>query len=435
MTIPIRILRTTDRSFPKKFSELLRRGSETPKGIERKVRAILDDVRRRGNRALLFYTKQFDGWTPRGLEVTPREIQRAYRQVAPTTLQSLKLAAKRIKRFHRLQGKRLFHTWSVQENGVRVGEAIRPIERVGIYVPGGLAAYPSTVLMNAIPARVAGVREILMVSPWSGGAANPTTLVAAHIAGVRRIFKVGGAQAIGALAFGTETIPPVDKIVGPGNIYVATAKRLAFGQVGIDMIAGPTEIVIVADETADPAQLASDLLSQAEHDALAVSILLTSSRRIALGAGHELQRQIDSLPRRALLKRAVTGQGTIIVTRDTSEAIHIANQIAPEHLSLQIRKARKALTLVHNAGAIFLGPTSPVAFGDYLAGPNHVLPTSRTARFSSPLGVVDFLKRSSVTEVSSRAIKKLGPHVIRLAKLEGLTAHAASVEMRLKTRI
>jgi histidinol dehydrogenase len=286
--------------------------------------------------------------------------------------------------------------------------------------------------MNAIPARVAGVEETVMASPWTGGMANPYTLVAADIVGIKKIFKVGGAQAIAALAYGTKSIPAVDKIVGPGNIYVAMAKKLVFGKVGIDMIAGPTEVVIVADETARPEFVAGDLLSQAEHDPRALAVLVTPSERLALSVLKSLRLELQSLKRREILKKALDNQGAIIVTRNTDEALMIANQLAAEHLELQVRNAGKLVSRVQNAGAVFVGPYSPVAFGDYLAGPNHVLPTSGNARFSSPLGVSDFLKRSSLIEMKQPLFKNLASHVIRLAKLEGLTAHAASVEIRLK---
>ncbi len=429
----MKILKITDLAFSKNFDRLLRRDLPSFKKIEKTVRDILENVRKRGDRALFAYTQKFDGWTPtsKTIEVSPREIAQAFRRVGREAFRSLELAAKRIERFHRIQGDRFFHPWMIRKDGIRLGEIIRPIERVGIYVPGGLAAYPSTVLMNTIPARVAGVREIVMVSPAKDGLLNPYSLVAAQMAGVNRIFKVGGAQGIAALAFGTKSIPAVDKIVGPGNIYVATAKKMVFGTVGIDMVAGPTEIVVVADDTANPAYVASDLLSQAEHDPMAVPILLSPSPRLIKSVLRELEKQITSLPRREILKKALAGQGTCILTKNTLEAIELSNRIAPEHLSLQIRNPQKALTRIHHAGAIFLGPYSPVALGDYLAGPNHVLPTARSARFSSPLGVVDFLKRSSIIEASPQALKKLGPHVSRLARLESLTAHAASVDIRL----
>jgi len=428
----MKILKTTQRGFQKNFRKILERSDASSGDVEKAVRKIMNDVRRNGDRALLKYTKRFDRFTPRPIEVSRAEIRDAYRRVRQADLASLRLAAKRIDRFHRLQ--KLPSSWKTgktREGGILLGEEVRPLSRVGIYVPGGLAAYPSTVLMNAIPARMAGVREIIMVSPWIGGTANPYTLVAADLAGVGRIFKVGGAQAVAALAYGTQSIPPVDKIVGPGNIFVATAKKLVFGKVGIDMIAGPTEVVIIADETARPEFVASDLLSQAEHDPKSLAVLITPSERLAEKVLLSLKDQLKSLKRREILRGALR-EGTIIVVRNTKEALDLANRIGPEHLELQIRGAEKSVSKIQNAGAIFVGPWSPVAFGDYLAGPNHVLPTSGTSRFSSPLGVADFLKRSSLIGIRQTSFKSLAPHVVRLAKLEGLTAHALSVEMRLK---
>lgn len=426
----MKILKTTQSGFQKKFRKILDRSDASSGQVEKTVRRIMEDVRRNGDRALLKYTKKFDRFTPRPIEVSRAEIRDAYHRVRQADLASLRLAAKRIERFHGLQ--KLPSSWKTREGGILLGEEVRPLSRVGIYVPGGLAAYPSTVLMNAIPARMAGVREMIMVSPWIGGSANPYTLVAADIAGVQRIFKVGGAQAVAALAYGTRSIPPVDKIVGPGNIYVAAAKKLAFGRVGIDMIAGPTEVVIVADETARPEFVAGDLLSQAEHDPKALAVLITPSGRLAEKVLHSLKDQLKSLKRREILRRALQYQGTILITRSREEALDLANRIGAEHLELQIRDAEKSVSKIQNAGAIFVGSYSPVAFGDYLAGPNHVLPTSGTARFSSPLGVADFLKRSSRIEIGRSSFTQLAPHVIRLAQLEGLTAHVSSVEMRLR---
>lgn len=428
----LKILKSTDPDFERNFRNLLHRSDEESLDVEEAVRAILQDVRKNGDRALFKYTKKFDRHSPERLEVTPDEIREAYRQVGAKELQSLKIAARRIETFHKLQKRRFLPSWKKRQEGLLWGEQIWPIHRVGIYVPGGLAAYPSTVLMNTIPASVAGVSEIFMASPWSQGTINPYTLVAAHLAGVDRIFKLGGAQAIAALAYGTENIPSVDKIVGPGNIYVATAKRLVFGKVGIDMIAGPTEVVIIADETANPAFIAIDLLSQAEHDPKAVPILITPSQKIIDAVLPEIDKQSEKLKRSQILSSAIRDHGLVILTRDVFEAIHITNEIAPEHLELQIRSPTAALSQLRNAGAVFLGHDTPVAFGDYLAGPNHVLPTSGTARFSSPLGVLDFLKRSSLIEANPHFLRRMGPHVARLAKLEGLTAHAASVEIRLQ---
>lgn len=430
----MKILQTTGRFFKKAWSRFLERSSLTPPAVEKAVRSILENVRRHGDRALLRYTQKFERHRPRSIEVSRREIAEAYRKAGRRELASLKLAASRIRSFHLEQARRLPRSWKNRKGGGLLGERVLPLDRVGIYVPGGLAAYPSTVLMNAIPAKVAGVREVVMVSPWTNGKVNPYTLIAADLAGVDRVFKIGGAQAIAAMAYGTKSIPAVDKIVGPGNAYVAAAKRLVFGKVGIDMIAGPTEIVVVADERADPEHVAADLLSQAEHDPMAVPVLLTHSEKLIQAVQEALERQLKDLQRREILGKSIHDRGVAVRTKNLIESILLSNQFAPEHLSLQIRNAEKALPKIRNAGAIFLGPLSPVAFGDYIAGPNHVLPTSGTARFSSPLGVGDFLKRSSVIGIGEKAFEKLAPTVIKLAKIEGLTAHAASVQIRLKRK-
>jgi histidinol dehydrogenase len=428
----MRILNTTERSFAKDWADFLQRSSEANLVIETTVRNVITDVRARGDEAIREYTEKFDGHRPSSLEVPARDIDAAVKAIPPEAMKSLKTAAVRIESFHKLQRKKFSSSWTVRTNGALLGEQILPLARVGIYVPGGLAAYPSTVLMNAIPAKVAGVKEIIMVSPWREGRPNPTTLAAAKLAGVTKIFKIGGSQAVAALAYGTESVPAVDKIVGPGNAYVAAAKRLVFGKVGIDMIAGPTEIAVVADEKADPESVAADLLSQAEHDPMAVPALFTHSEKLIRAVEEALERQLSALERRAILKKSIEGCGLIVRTRNLAESLKLSDQFAPEHLSLQVKNARKYLGKIRNAGAIFLGPFSPVAFGDYLAGPNHVLPTSGTARFSSPLGVSDFLKRSSLIEMGEKAFEKLAPTVIRLAELEGLTAHAASVSIRRK---
>jgi histidinol dehydrogenase len=428
----MKTLATTAPFFEENWSDFLKRSAETDATVEATVREVIADVRARGDAALLDTTEQFDGHRPAALEVSRAEIDAAVKSVDPEALRALKTAAARIGDFHRLQKKRLAASWTTRKGGVLLGEQIRPLDRVGIYVPGGLAAYPSTVLMNAIPARVAGVKEIVMVSPWREGKPNAHTLAAARLAGVTKVFKIGGAQAVAALAYGTASVPAVDKIVGPGNAYVAAAKRLVFGKTGIDMIAGPTEIAVVADEGASPEGVAADLLSQAEHDPMAVSVLLTHSEKLIRTVQEALERQLGGLERRVILKKSIEGCGLIVKTRNLNESLALSNRFAPEHLSVQVRNARKALPKIRHAGAIFLGPYAPVAFGDYLAGPNHVLPTSGTARFSSPLGVSDFFKRSSVIEIAQNAFEKLAPVVIRLAGLEGLTAHAASVAVRQK---
>jgi histidinol dehydrogenase len=343
---------------------------------------------------------------------------------------ALQTAAKRISTFHHKQRQT---SWAYRDSlGNRLGQLITPLERVGVYVPGGKAAYPSSVLMNVIPAKVAGVQEIIAVSPPSPHGYHPGILAAAYIAGVDSFFRIGGAQAIAALAYGTQTVPRVDKIVGPGNIYVATAKKLVFGQVAIDMIAGPSEILVIADDSANPTHVAADMLSQAEHDELAAALCVTTSVSMATAVAQALTEQLATLKRREIATASLKRYGVILIARDRTEAIELANAIAPEHLELAVRSPRTWLKDIRHTGAVFLGHLSTEPFGDYIAGPNHVLPTGRTARFSSPLGVYDFLKRTSVIEISSRALAKLGPHIIRFAEMEGLEAHARAVQYRLK---
>ena len=356
-------------------------------------------------------------------------MAQALKSLPAPTRKALRTAAQRIRRFHRKQRQ---SSWTYRDElGVTLGQKIAPLERVGVYVPGGTAAYPSSVLMNVIPAKVAGVKEVIVVSPPSPEGDNPALLAAARIAGADAFFRVGGAQAVAALAYGTQTIPRVDKIVGPGNIYVATAKRLVFGRVDIDMIAGPSEILVIADHTAKPDYIAADMLSQAEHDTLAAPLCLTTSRRLGQAVIRELSEQLAQLPRRAIASASLRRFGAVIIARNRSEVVTLANAIAPEHLELAVKNPRTWIKDIHNTGAIFLGHLSTEPFGDYMAGPNHVLPTGGTARFSSPLGVYDFLKRTSVIQASSRALSTLGPEVVRLAKLEGLEAHARAVQYRL----
>jgi histidinol dehydrogenase len=364
------------------------------------------------------------------MEVTRAEVDAALAAIAPQALADLQLAAERITAFHR---KQKTETWlSTDEQDVLVGQMVRPLDRVGIYVPGGKAAYPSSVLMNALPAKVAGVGEIIMVVPMPGGEANPHVLAAARIAGVDRIFKVGGAQAVAALAYGTATIPRVDKITGPGNIYVATAKRLVFGQVDIDMIAGPSEILVISDGSGDPAHLAADLLSQAEHDELASSILITTDEHFGRQVEVALAQQLRHLKRAEIARQSLARYGAIIVARNLREAAEFSNRLAPEHLELAVADPFGLLPQIRHAGAVFLGHHTPEAAGDYLAGPNHTLPTGGTARFFSPLAVDDFVKKSSLVSFSREGLKRLGPAIVRIAELEGLEAHAKSVSIRLK---
>jgi len=429
----MKIFSVNEKGFIKIRDAILKRGESDTAGIEDAVKAILQDVKRNGDRSLLKYTERFDGTRFAKMQDTKckrQDIDKAFKSIPKNDLKILKLAAKRIEAFHKRQ---LHKSWAFAEkDGTVLGQMVTPLERVGIYVPGGKAVYPSTVLMNAIPARVAGVKEVVMVTPPSKNGINPYVLAAAEIAGVDKIYRVGGAQAIAALAYGTETIPKVDKIVGPGNIYVATAKRLVFGIVDIDMIAGPSEILIINDGVGEPSWIAADLLSQAEHDELASSILLTTSRKMAEAVSKEVAIQLQGLKRKAIATSSIDKYGAIIIVKNLAEAADIANRIAPEHLELFVEKPFELLKKIKNAGAIFLGHNTPESLGDYMAGPNHTLPTGGTARFSSPLGVEDFIKRSSVIAFSREGIEKLGKHVARFAEVEGLEAHGRSVAIRLE---
>jgi histidinol dehydrogenase len=426
----IRLVKTTDAGFKPLLKKILDRRGTRAGGIERRVAEIVTAVERRGDRALLRYTRLFDRvrLSPSTMEVKPAEIRRALEKVAPRDLAVLKLAAKRIAAFHRRQ---LQKSWQYRDPlGMLLGQRITPLERIGVYVPGGKASYPSTVLMNAIPAKIAGVKEIIMTSPIGNDGA--IIIAAAQVAGVDRIFRVGGAQAVAAMAFGTKTIPKVDKIVGPGNIFVATAKRMVFGEVDIDSIAGPSEILLLADDSAEPVHVAADMLSQAEHDELAAALCLTTSMATAL----KVQRAVDTLlrntKRQAITLKALAKYGAIIVVRGQKEMIELANAIAPEHIELIVKQPQKLAKQIHNAGAMFLGPYSVPPLGDYLAGPNHVLPTGGSARFFSPLGTYDFLKRTSIIHAEKRALKALAPKITHLARLEGLDDHARSVEARFR---
>ena len=392
---------------------------------------IIASVRSGGDKALLSYTEKFDKVRLEDPEVTEAEIQEAFSSTDPGLLEIMEQAAENIRAFHRAQVRTGF-TLS-QPDGVVLGQKVTPIEKVGIYVPGGRAAYPSTVLMDTIPARIAGCSRIVMVTPPDRrGKVNPVILAAAKIAGVDRIFKVGGAQAVAALAYGTETIPRVDKIVGPGNAFVAEAKRQVFGQVAIDMIAGPSEILIIADGKSDPAHAAADLLSQAEHDPVASAVLVTDDMDLAKAVSLELERQIPLLPRAEIARESIDKNGKIIVADDLNAVIAIANEIAPEHLELMVDDPFTYLDAIRNAGSIFLGRNCPEALGDYFAGPNHTLPTSGTARFSSPLGVDDFVKKSQFTYYTREALAKVGQKVAAFARQEGLEAHARSVTVRIE---
>ncbi|MBI3953732.1 MAG: histidinol dehydrogenase [Chloroflexi bacterium] len=397
---------------------------------EQAVARILADVRRDGDRALLDYTSRLDGVALASLEVPRQTIQAAWEQAAPELRSALEVAAGRIRAFHE---RCLPAGWLDREQGL--GQALRPLERVGLYVPGGTARYPSTVLMSAIPARVAGVREVILATPpGRDGQVPPVTLAAAALAGVDRVFAMGGAQAIGALAYGSESVPQVDKVCGPGNIFVTLAKKMVFGTVDIDGLYGPTETVIIADDSADPALCARDLLAQAEHDALASPILITTSRQVAQAVARQVQQQLAGMERREIAAAAVEGQGVAVVVRDLERAFELANAYAPEHLALLVREPWAHLEKVRHAGAVFLGEASGEALGDYIAGPSHVLPTGGTARFSSPLGVETFLRRMSVIgldEAASRALAKPGAII---ARTEGLGGHAAALEARAEPR-
>lgn len=413
------------------IDNLKNRSDEVQQEVQQIVDSILRDVKKNGDKALREYTSNFDGVNIKDFLVSKEEIEEAVNFVDKDFLKALNIAKDNIWFYHEKQKQR---SWMVtKEDGVLLGQQVRPLKKVGLYVPGGTAAYPSSVLMNAIPAKVAGVENIVMVTPPSkDGKVNPNILAAAKVAGVDKIYKVGGAQAIGALAYGTETIPKVDKIVGPGNIYVATAKRSVYGLVDIDMIAGPSEILIVADKDANPAYLAADLMSQAEHDVLSSAILVTDDLDLAYKVREELISQVKSMSRKDIITRSIEDYGAIIVTRSLKESLKIANEIAPEHLELMVKEPMRYLGDVENAGSIFLGAYAPEPLGDYIAGPNHVLPTSGTARFFSPLSVDSFIKKSSYLYYTEEAFLKIGNDAIKLAETEGLTAHANSLKVRLK---
>ncbi len=400
---------------------------------EEKVKEVLKQVKSQGDEAVFAYTAKFDNSTidQNSFQVSPEEIEQAYQQVDEGFITALKQAKDKITEFHR---KQLRYSWLEPESsGTILGQLIRPLKRVGIYVPGGTASYPSSVLMNAIPAQVAGVKDIVMVTPPMQGTTtvNPYTLVAAQESGVTAIYKMGGAQAVGALAYGTASVEKVDKIVGPGNIYVTLAKKLVYGEVDIDMLAGPSEIIILADNTANPVYVAADLLSQAEHDVLAVSVLVTPSQELAEKVQEQLEIQLEKLPRVDIARESLANKGAVVVTEDMSEAIAIVNDLAAEHLELMVEQPFDILGKIENAGAIFMGKYSPEPIGDYIAGPNHVLPTGGTAKFYSPLNVDTFMKKSSVIYYSPASLQQYGPTAVTLAEGEGLGAHANAIKVRL----
>ena len=429
----IRRLDTRAADFTSRLAALTRFEASLDETVERTVAAILADVHLRGDAAVVEYTNRFDRQQVTELaqlRIPPEQLAGAHAGLPAAQKDALAAAAERIRLFHQHQ---LQASWSyVEEDGTRLGQQVTPLERVGLYVPGGKAAYPSSVLMNALPAKVAGVGELIMVVPTPDGERNPLVLAAAHVAGVDQVVAIGGAQAIGALAYGTQSIRQVDKIVGPGNAYVAAAKRRVFGVVGIDMIAGPSEILVIADDSANPDWVAMDLFSQAEHDEAAQAILLSPSAALIEAVAASIARLLPTMPRRATIAASLGSRGALIQVRDLVEACAIANSIAPEHMELAVAEPELLLPLVQHAGAIFLGHYTSEALGDYCAGPNHVLPTARSARFSSPLGVYDFQKRSSVIAVSAAGAQTLGAIASTLAHGEGLAAHARAAELRLK---
>ena len=429
-------LSTASATFEADFAARLHWSADTDAAIEQRVADILADVQKRGDAAVLEYTARFDGLsapTMAALELTQAELKAAFDAIPAAQRGALQAAAARVRSYHVAQKKASGESWSYRdEDGTLLGQKVTPLDRVGIYVPGGKAAYPSSVLMNAIPAHVAGVEEIIMVVPTPKGEKNALVLAAAYVAGVTRAFTIGGAQAVAALAYGTATVPKVDKITGPGNAYVASAKKRVFGTVGIDMIAGPSEILVLADGTTPPDWVAMDLFSQAEHDELAQSILLCPDAAYLDAVQREIDRLLPTMPRAEIIAKSLTGRGALILTKDMEEACAISNRIAPEHLEVSSTDPHRWEPLLRHAGAIFLGAYTSESLGDYCAGPNHVLPTSGTARFSSPLGVYDFQKRSSLIEVSEAGAQVLGKIAAELAYGEGLQAHAQAAEMRLK---
>jgi len=429
----LRRLSTTQRDFERRLKALLTFEAVLDTKVDTAVAKILTEVKKRGDAALLEYTRRFDRLkvkTVRELELPRARLAAALLTLPIPQRQALEEAASRIRAYHE---KQLVQSWNYRDaDGTLLGQQVTPLERVGMYVPGGKAAYPSTVLMNAIPAKLGGVRELIMTVPTPNGEQNDLVLAAAAITGVDRVFTIGGAQAIGALAYGTKTIPQVDKIVGPGNAYVAAAKRRVFGVVGLDMVAGPSEILVICDGQTNPDWVAMDLFSQSEHDEMAQAILLSPDANFIDAVAASIKRLLPSLPRREVIRASLEKRGALIEVKDLDEACAIANRIAPEHLELSVENAESWVAKIKNAGAIFIGRYSSEALGDYCAGPNHVLPTSRSARFSSPLGVYDFQKRSSVISVSKEGAVKLGKVAVELAMGEGLQAHARSAQYRMK---
>jgi histidinol dehydrogenase len=430
----MKIIDSQQKDIITELRRIINRGETATEEVATAVQEVVEAVRRQGDPAVLLYTEKFDKGklSLKDLRVSPEEIKDAYQNVDEKKVEALRLAARNIRAFHE---KQKISSWVSQEtDGVILGQLARPLRSVGVYVPGGKACYPSSVLMNVIPAKVAGVEQIVMCSPAPLGKLNPYILVAADIAGIGDIYKIGGAQAVAAMAYGTATVPKVDKIVGPGNIYVATAKRYVFGQVDIDMIAGPSEILVIADESALPEFVASDLLSQAEHDELASSLLVTTSRTLADRVNAEIDRQMANLARKEIARKALDRFGAIVLVQDLEHAAEVSNSIAPEHLELAVEKPFELLGKIRNAGAIFLGHYTPESVGDYVAGPNHVLPTGGTARFFSPLSTDSFMKKSSLIFYTREGLDKVGEAVTQIADVEGLEAHGNTIKVRMAKR-
>jgi histidinol dehydrogenase len=427
----MKIIDSQNNDINAELRRIINRGEAATEDVAATVREVVERVRREGDPAVLEYTEKFDKvkLTHKDMRISPEEIKEAYAHVDAKKVDALKLAARNIRAFHE---KQKISSWVTQEaDGVILGNLARPIRSAGVYVPGGKACYPSSVLMNVIPAKTAGVEQLVMCCPAPGGILNPYILVAADIAGVSEIYKIGGAQAVAAMAYGTATIPKVDKIVGPGNIYVATAKRYVFGQVDIDMIAGPSEILIIADHTANPVFVASDLLSQAEHDELASSLLVTTSRELAEKVDAEIEKQLANLIRKDIARKAIDRFGAVVIVEDLHKAADVSNSIAPEHLELAVEQPFELLSKIKNAGAIFLGHYSPESVGDYVAGPNHVLPTGGTARFFSPLSTDSFMKKSSLIFYTQEGLDKVAEAVMQIADVEGLEAHGNTIKVRM----
>ncbi len=428
----VKILRTEDKNFSYNFSELLKKRKFDNNKIDNDVKKILNLIEKEKDKSLIFFTKKFDKFNVekfKDLIVKDTEVDTAYKKTSARIIKAIRVACRRIKSYHKRQLPK--DEYYKDKEGVYLGSQWKPLDSVGLYVPGGTASYPSSVIMNAIPAIVSGVKRIVMVVPTPNGKINSTILAVAKILNIKEIYRIGGAQAIGALAYGTESIKPVNKICGPGNAYVASAKKQVYGKVGIDMIAGPSEILVVADSKNNPRHVAIDLLSQAEHDELAQSILITDNEDFASEVNENINKELKNLSRAEIARKSWRDFGAIIIVKSISSAVGLINEIAPEHLELSIKNAEKIVKKINNAGAIFIGKYTPEAIGDYIAGPNHVLPTDRTAKFSSGLNVLDFMKRTSLVKFNNKTLEKIGPDAVILAKEEGLDAHALSISSRI----